>query len=88
MTTVGHAVKPITEPLLDRFGRTHTSLRVSVTDRCNIRCFYCMPADERAVPTAHELLTFEEITSSSVAAMLGVNSVRSDGRRTARASPS
>ncbi|MGD9646066.1 MAG: GTP 3',8-cyclase MoaA, partial [Pirellulales bacterium] len=31
--------------LCDRFGRVHTDLRVSVTDRCNIRCFYCMPAE-------------------------------------------
>ncbi|MCI0333636.1 MAG: GTP 3',8-cyclase MoaA, partial [Planctomycetes bacterium] len=30
-------------PLTDRLGRVHTSLRISVTDRCNIRCFYCMP---------------------------------------------
>jgi molybdenum cofactor biosynthesis enzyme MoaA len=30
-------------PLLDSFGRVHDSLRISVTDRCNIRCFYCMP---------------------------------------------
>ena len=32
-------------PLVDGFGRRHTSLRISVTDRCNIRCFYCMPAE-------------------------------------------
>jgi len=31
--------------LVDRFGRNHTSLRVSVTDRCNLRCTYCMPAE-------------------------------------------
>ena len=33
------------QPLIDTFGRVHTNLRISVTDRCNIRCFYCMPAD-------------------------------------------
>jgi molybdenum cofactor biosynthesis enzyme MoaA len=32
----------ITEPLIDTFGRIHTDLWISVTDRCNIRCFYCM----------------------------------------------
>ena len=48
-------------PLVDRWGRVHTSLRISVTDRCNIRCFYCMPAEHvRFLPRA-ELLTFEEI---------------------------
>ena len=33
-------------PLIDRFGRVHDNLRVSVTDRCNIRCFYCMPEEQ------------------------------------------
>ena len=32
-------------PLVDGFGRLHDNLRISVTDRCNIRCFYCMPED-------------------------------------------
>jgi len=34
------------QPLIDSFGRVHDNLRVSVTDRCNIRCFYCMPEHE------------------------------------------
>jgi cyclic pyranopterin phosphate synthase len=33
----------VTKELIDTFGRVHDSLRISVTDRCNIRCFYCMP---------------------------------------------
>ncbi|MBI3468043.1 MAG: GTP 3',8-cyclase MoaA, partial [Planctomycetes bacterium] len=33
------------EKLIDTFGRVHDNLRISVTDRCNIRCFYCMPAE-------------------------------------------
>ena len=37
-----------TAPLVDGFGRRHSSLRISVTDRCNIRCFYCMPATDVA----------------------------------------
>jgi len=48
-------------PLIDRFGRTHTSLRLSVTDRCNIRCYYCMPdRDAEFVPKAR-ILSFEEM---------------------------
>ena len=50
----------ITEPLIDTFGRIHTNLRISVTDRCNIRCFYCMPETVRFLPRA-EILTYEEI---------------------------
>lgn len=48
-------------PLIDGFGRAHTNLRISVTDRCNIRCFYCMPAEGVVFRPRHELLTFEEI---------------------------
>jgi cyclic pyranopterin phosphate synthase len=47
--------------LIDAFGRRHTSLRVSVTDRCNIRCFYCMPNEGVVFRPREELLTFEEI---------------------------
>ena len=52
---------PTSGPLVDRLGRVHTSLRVSVTDRCNIRCFYCMPAENVVFRPREELLTFEEI---------------------------
>jgi cyclic pyranopterin phosphate synthase len=48
--------------LVDSFGRVHRSVRVSVTDRCNIRCFYCMPAGDIAFSPRSELLSFEEIT--------------------------
>lgn len=48
-------------PLVDRFGRVHRSLRISVTDRCNIRCFYCMPDETLRFRPRSELLTFEEI---------------------------
>lgn len=70
-----------TSPILaDSFGRVHTNLRISVTDRCNIRCFYCMPqADVRFKPR-HELLTFEEIERFvRVAAGLGVRKLRITG---------
>jgi len=66
--------------LADRYGRIHTDLRISVTDRCNLRCVYCMP--EEGVPTMprSELLTFEEIERvAQVAYRLGVNAVRLTG---------
>ena len=49
------------QPLVDRHGRTHTSVRLSVTDRCNIRCFYCMPESGAEFVARDRLLTFEEI---------------------------
>ncbi len=67
-------------PLVDSLGRVHTNLRISVTDRCNLRCFYCMPAENVVFRPRHELLTFEEIERFvRVAARLGVNKVRISG---------
>ena len=66
-------------PLLDSLGRVHTSLRISVTDRCNIRCFYCMPETVRFLPR-EEILSFEEIERFvRVLAPLGVNKLRLTG---------
>ena len=66
-------------PLTDSFGRTHNNLRVSVTDRCNLRCTYCMPEDVTFLDRS-ELLSFEEITAFvRVAASLGVNKIRLTG---------
>lgn len=66
-------------PLVDSLGRRHNNLRISVTDRCNIRCFYCMPEQVQFLPRA-ELLTFEEIVQFvRVAASLGVNKLRVTG---------
>ncbi|MDA9934692.1 GTP 3',8-cyclase MoaA [Rubripirellula sp.] len=48
-------------PLIDSFGRVHTSLRLSVTDRCNIRCFYCMPETGAEFVPKDNILSFEEI---------------------------
>lgn len=48
-------------PLVDRFGRVHSDLRVSVTDRCNVRCSYCMPAEGVRFKPRREILRFEEI---------------------------
>lgn len=67
-------------PLVDTFGRVHTDLRISVTDRCNIRCFYCMPNENVVFKPRHELLTFEEIERFvRVAAKLGVHKLRLTG---------
>lgn len=69
-----------TSPLIDTLGRVHTSLRVSVTDRCNIRCFYCMPDERIRFKPRDELLTFEEIARvANVAANLGVRKLRLTG---------
>ncbi len=68
-------------PLIDGFGRRHRDLRISVTDRCNFRCGYCMPAEGLEWLPRSELLTFEEI--ERVARLLverhGVDSIRLTG---------
>ncbi len=67
-------------PLIDRLGRVHNSLRVSVTDRCNIRCFYCMPNEHVRFKPRDELLSFEEIERFvRVVVGLGVHRVRITG---------
>ena len=53
---------PTTGPLVDAFGRVADDLRISVTDRCNFRCTYCMPAEGLRWLPREELLTFEEMT--------------------------
>ena len=67
--------------LVDRFGRTVRDLRVSVTDRCNFRCTYCMPEEGLAWLDREELLTYEEI--ERVARVLvenhGIDSIRLTG---------
>ena len=49
------------QPLVDSFGRVHRDLRISVTDRCNFRCVYCMPEEGMDWTPREEILTFEEI---------------------------
>jgi len=66
--------------LVDGFGRRHTNLRISVTDRCNIRCFYCMPAEGVVFRPREELLTFEEIERFVRALVpLGIDKLRLTG---------
>ncbi len=55
------ASKRVGLPLVDSFNRVHRSLRISVTDACNIRCQYCMPADGAAFLPQHRLLSFDHI---------------------------
>lgn len=68
-----------TDRLVDSFGRVHTNLRISVTDRCNIRCVYCMPESVTFLPR-RQLLTFEEIERVvRVSAGLGITKIRLTG---------
>ena len=67
-------------PLLDGFGRLHNNLRISVTDRCNIRCFYCMPESNPKYEPRENLLTFEEIEHFvRVAVNMGIRKLRVTG---------
>ena len=68
------------EPLVDSWGRAIESLRVSVTDKCNFRCTYCMPAEGLEWLPKQEVLTFEEIERLvRVLARMGVREVRLTG---------
>ncbi len=74
--------RPADEPaLLDRFGRTAVDLRVSLTERCNLRCTYCMPAEGLPVIPSDALMTADEIDRlvGLSAARLGVRKVRFTG---------
>src|ERR687889_762389 len=70
----------VAAPLIDTFGRLHNNLRISVTDRCNIRCYYCMPEGAVQFGPREEILSFEEIERFvRVAVQLGVNKLRITG---------
>ena len=67
-------------PLIDTFGRSHNNLRISVTDRCNIRCFYCMPAENVQFMDRKDLLSYEEIERFvRLTVPLGVTKLRLTG---------
>jgi GTP 3',8-cyclase len=86
---VAHRPAPIDEasdtmprsgPLVDRFGRVHDDLRISITDRCNLRCVYCMPEEGLEFLPHGELLDFDQITRvARLARELGVTSIRLTG---------
>jgi cyclic pyranopterin phosphate synthase len=70
----------IATPLIDSFGRVHDNLRISVTDRCNIRCFYCMPETGVKFLQRSEILDFEEIERFvRIAVTLGIRKLRITG---------
>lgn len=65
---------------MDTLGRIHSDLRISVTDRCNIRCFYCMPEEGAGFLPVRSVLTFEQIKRFvSVALPLGIRKIRITG---------
>ncbi len=74
------SISPATGPLVDTFGRVADDLRISVTDRCNFRCTYCMPAEGLAWLPRSEILTFEELARLlRVFVGLGVRSLKVTG---------
>jgi cyclic pyranopterin phosphate synthase len=74
------ATAPAITPLTDSFGRVHKALRMSVTDRCNLRCRYCMPAEGMDWLPKEQLLTFDELGRlARVFAAMGIADVRVTG---------
>ena len=71
----------MTTQLIDGFGRVHRDLRISVTDRCNFRCTYCMPAEGMQWQRREDLLSFEEIERLAriMVGRFGVNAIRLTG---------
>lgn len=71
----------MTVPLVDSFGRVHRDLRISITDRCNFRCTYCMPAEGMAWLPRSEVLSFEEIhrVARILVERFGIESIRLTG---------
>lgn len=66
--------------IVDRFGRPHSYLRISLTDRCNLRCFYCMPEEGIELMEKPSIMTLEEIISiSETFKNLGVDTIRLTG---------
>ena len=66
--------------LTDSFGRTAKKLRISVTDRCNLQCIYCMPKNNNNWFDSKEMLTFDEIVRfASIMSKLGIENIRLTG---------
>ncbi len=71
---------PETGPLIDRHGRVHSDLRISVTDRCNIRCFYCMPEEGGAFAPNSQLIGFPQLVrAAKIGVGLGIRKIRLTG---------
>ncbi|MDG2300162.1 MAG: GTP 3',8-cyclase MoaA [Acidimicrobiales bacterium] len=69
------------DQLIDTYGRVHRDLRISVTDRCNFRCQYCMPEEGMQWTPREDLLTFEEIERAATLLVdtFGIESIRITG---------
>lgn len=68
------------QKIVDNFGRPHTYLRISLTDRCNLRCFYCMPEEGIELIEKPNIMTLEEIIElSRTFRDLGVDTIRLTG---------
>ena len=66
--------------ILDSFGRDHNYLRISLTDNCNLRCFYCMPEEDYEFTPASRLMQFDEIEAiAKIFVAEGVNKIRLTG---------
>src|ERR1044071_5221362 len=66
--------------LRDSYGRTIRDLRVSLTDRCNFRCFYCLPHGEPPIAPREQMLSYEEIEYvSEIFVSLGIQKIRLTG---------
>jgi len=77
---VARLAMPETGPLMDTHGRVHRDLRLSLTDRCNLRCSYCMPAGGmRFQPVGEHLSADELVRVAAVARDLGVRRIRLTG---------
>ncbi|MEO5838427.1 MAG: GTP 3',8-cyclase MoaA [Acidimicrobiales bacterium] len=79
---MGDRVEPVQRrDLVDTFGRVHRDLRISVTDRCNFRCTYCMPEEGMKWMPKAEILTFEEIERIArlMVEHFGIDSIRLTG---------
>ena len=72
--------EPLPDRLVDQFGRVHNNLRISVTDRCNFRCIYCMPEEMEFYPDASRSSpTRRSCASPASRARLGVDKIRLTG---------
>ncbi|KAL2930314.1 GTP 3' 8-cyclase mitochondrial [Bienertia sinuspersici] len=70
----------VSDMLVDSFGRAHTYLRISLSERCNLRCQYCMPADGVELTPSSELLSKDEIVRlTNLFVNYGVNKIRLTG---------
>lgn len=69
-----------TEKITDQFNRVHDYLRISLTERCNLRCFYCMPAEGIKLRPRSEFMTYEEVIEMArTFVSLGVKKIRLTG---------